>query len=321
MLLLVLVTICLLLISGATLLIALAHARRARLDLDRRIALVASPAERKAIYRAGAAHLQKTPWWAELDEPVQRFFAFGIANRWGMHMGAAVLVSVAIGSGGLAWMLCHTILRMSLIVCLAAVAAAFMFIPQTLLRWQQTNAEQQFVDLLPTALDMMIRMLRAGLSVNSAVRTIGAETPPPISGIFSDLADLGELGIPLDEALASAEERIGLPDFGFFAVAIALQRSTGGNLAASLEILSEIIRRRHAIRLKAKAATGEVRMSAYILVAIPFFVIAALLVVSPNYLAPLIYDPRGNIILVVAAGSMLCGILTIRLMMRRAATS
>jgi Flp pilus assembly protein TadB len=50
-------------------------------------------------------------------------------------------------------------------------------------------------------------------------------------------------------------------------------------------------------------------------------VIGALLLVSPNYLARLIYDSRGNMIIAIAAGSMLCGILSIRTMMRRASTN
>ena len=40
---------------------------------------------------------------------------------------------------------------------------------------------------------------------------------------------------------------------------------SGGNLTQTLEILSDIVRKRRAMRLKAKASTGEIRMTAYTL--------------------------------------------------------
>ena len=53
-------------------------------------------------------------------------------------------------------------------------------------------------------------------------------------------------------------DRIRVPDFRFFVVALKLQRRTGGSLAETLTNLSAIIRRRKEIRLKARALTSEV---------------------------------------------------------------
>ena len=117
-----------------------------------------------------------------------------------------------------------------------------------------------------------------------------------MSDIFTNLADQMAIGITFEDALAVAGERVGLPDFRFFVVAVALQRATGGNLASTLEILSEIMRKRRAMRMKAKAVTGEVRMSAYVLGSMPFFIIGGLLVMTPDYLQPLIAEPAAIII-------------------------
>jgi tight adherence protein B len=57
-------------------------------------------------------------------------------------------------------------------------------------------------------------------------------------------------------------------------------------------------------------------MSAYVLTGIPLFVIGALVIVSPDYLTPLIVDPRGNIIIGVAVLSVSIGFATIRQMLR-----
>jgi len=84
------------------------------------------------------------------------------------------------------------------------------------------------------------------------------------------------------------------------------------------QALSEIVRRRRAVRLKARAATAEIRVSAIVLGSIPFFIIGALLVVSPGYLEPLISDPRGNLIVGAALLSLLLAGVTMRAMLRAA---
>jgi tight adherence protein B len=125
-----------------------------------------------------------------------------------------------------------------------------------------------------------------------------------------------EIGAPIEEALDAASQQIALADFRFFTVAVALQHATGGNLAATLEILSDIIRRRRGVRLKAKATTAEIRVSAYVLGSLPILIVGALLLIQPGYLTPLFHDPRGHLIIAVAAGLLLLAAVSMRQMMR-----
>jgi tight adherence protein B len=215
-----------------------------------------------------------------------------------------------------AWLALHSGLHMSDWISAPMTVAGLFLAPRAFLKHQQNSADRLFMEVFPDTIDMIIRMLRAGLPVTAAVRAVGDESPPPVNAVFANLADKMAIGITFEDALASAGQRIGLADFRFFAVAISLQRATGGNLATTLDILSDIMRKRRAMRLKAKATTGEVRMSAYVLGAIPFLVIGGLLVMTPDYLAPLIADRRGKMIIAVAVASLLAGFGTIRQMMR-----
>jgi tight adherence protein B len=199
-----------------------------------------------------------------------------------------------------------------------AAISAFVLLPRLLLAREQNKTEQNFTDFFPDAVDMGVRMLRAGLPISAAIRAIGNEAAAPVDGVFKALADQVEIGIPFEEALATTSVRIGLPDFRFFSVAVTLQRATGGNLAATLEILSDIMRKRRAVRLKAKATTAEVRVSAYILGSMPFLVTGVLLLVQPGYLAPLLSDYRGKFVLGTAIAMMSMGFLMMRQMMRSA---
>ncbi len=80
------------------------------------------------------------------------------------------------------------------------------------------------------------------------------------------------------------------------------------------------MRKRRAMRMKARATTGEVRMSAYVLTAIPFLVIGGLLLMTPDYLQPLISDSRGNVIIAAAVGNLVMGLWIMRRMLRSVTT-
>jgi tight adherence protein B len=167
---------------------------------------------------------------------------------------------------------------------------------------------------------MLVRIVRVGLPVSAAIRTVGRETKPPVSTVFSEVADQTEIGVALNDALARTGAAVGNPDFRFLAVAVALQQATGGNLAATLETLSQIVRKRRAVRLKAMAASAEVRLSAIVLGTMPFVVTAALVLVAPSYLDPLFAEPRGNIILGLALLSLLMAGITMRMIIRKSLT-
>ena len=162
---------------------------------------------------------------------------------------------------------------------------------------------------------MKLQSIVQGMVLATIVFVAARAFAAPVNLVFRSIADQVDIGVPFEAALAVSGESIGLPDFRFFAVAISLQRETGGNLAATLEILADIIRKRRTVRLRAQAATGEIRMSAYILGALPFLVTGTFLVISPGYLTPLATDPRGHVIVGLALLGLTLAYLTMRRML------
>lgn len=291
---------------------AFAGAQSMTRTLARRVDMVAQTAS--PLTEDGA---DKANWMSRSEELLKRLFSVGLSRRWGAEITGRALLLCAFGAAIGGWLLAHSVLRFPDWLAGLIALIGFFLLPRLVLSIEQARADAKFTDLFPDGIDMVIRMLRAGLPVTAAIRTVGAEAPVPVSTVFAELADQVEIGIPLSDALITAGERIQLPDFRFFTVSVALQHATGGNLAASLEILAEIIRRRRALRLKARAVTAEVRMTSYILGAIPFVIIAGLLVINPAYLEPMVSDPRGQLISGMAIASMIAGFLTMRGMTRR----
>jgi tight adherence protein B len=306
-----------LLFVGGLIIIAFVLTRQSRDQaLERRVAkMVGGPS---TTIEGGIAISSPSALSRSLNRRVRAVFAYRLARTWGVTANSPFLLMAALVAAVALGALAELVLHLPGYIALIAAAGGFFLIPRLLIKREQRRAEAQFSDLLPDAIDMVVRMVRAGLPVGPALRIVGDEADPPLSTVFNTIANLADIGVPLAEALATTGEAVGSPDFRFFGVAVALQQATGGNLAATLETLGEIIRKRRAVRLKARAATSEIRMSAIVLGAIPFFIVGALLVVSPGYLEPLISDPRGNFIVGAAILCLCLAFVTMRTMMRSA---
>lgn len=303
----------LLLVVGAGLFAALVAARRARQAREARVALIV---RRPGAVATAPDAVQVPGLRRTVGVMLRGWFAVGLKHDWGMHAGPEMLGLVGLCGGIGAWGLVGHLLGAAPPIAASAAFVAFLWAPRQLLKHEQSGADQTFVSLFPDAIDMMIRMLRAGLPVTAAIRAVAAEAAPPVNLVFGRIADQMGIGIAFEDALSAAAEQVGLADFRFFAVAISLQRATGGNLAVTLDILSDIMRKRRAMRLKGRAVTGEVRMSAYVLGGIPFFVIGAMLIAAPGYLQPLISDRRGNIIVGAAVLLLIMGFGSIGYLLR-----
>jgi tight adherence protein B len=100
----------------------------------------------------------------------------------------------------------------------------------------------------------------------------------------------------------------------FFAIVLAIQQKTGGNLAEALANLSTVIRARKLMREKAKAMAGEAVASAVIIGSLPPAVAGLISITAPDYMRPLFTDPRGHMMLMAGAFLMTLGIVSMRKM-------
>jgi tight adherence protein B len=182
---------------------------------------------------------------------------------------------------------------------------------------ERRRRERLLVASFPEAIDMIVRMVRAGMAVSTAIRTAGADLSPPLGPVFRVIAEEFAIGVPLDQVMGAMAQRIRVPEFRFFAVAVSLQHATGGSLTTTLENMADMMRRRRAMQLKAKAMVAEVRMTAAVLSFLPVVVLLLLLVVSPDYISALFFDQRGNVVLCAGALCVLTGAGSMRWMMHR----
>ena len=163
----------------------------------------------------------------------------------------------------------------------------------------------------------MCRAVRAGLPVFDAMEVASREVIAPVGTELQRTLEEMRIGVDIDEALQHTADRIRVPDFRFFVVALKLQRRTGGGLAETLANLSNIIRRRKEIRLKARALSAESKASAAVLAVLPFAVGALLFFLNPSLMSVLLDDPRGRFMLGMAFLSLAIGVTVMAVIIRR----
>jgi tight adherence protein B len=95
-----------------------------------------------------------------------------------------------------------------------------------------------------------------------------------------------------------------------------IQRQVGGNLAEIYDSTAAVLRERAKLHRTIRTLTAEGRLSAIILIILPFVIGALIGIVNRGYLAPLFETRAWNAMLVLAAVLMVIGIFWMRAIIR-----
>jgi tight adherence protein B len=300
------------------------RAERRRLSLQNRLQSVAAigrgdtnePVIRVSLLRrtlaaAGPSTLFHLPrrLWARFDP------AFAAC---GYRVGIPHLVAVASITAILAIGFARNILGLHPATGLLLTGAAAVGAPFAVLRLAQSRYRNKFLDIFPDALDVVGRAVKAGLPVTEAMNVASRDMADPVGSELRHAIDQMRIGVEMVDALQQMADRVRVPDFRFLVVALTLQQKTGGALAETLANLSAVIRARKALRLKARALSAEAKASAAVLGALPFVVGALMYFLNRDLASVLLFDPRGRFMVGVAFLSLLIGLGTMSMIVRRA---
>ncbi|MWV16767.1 secretion system protein [Pseudomonas sp. L-22-4S-12] len=196
---------------------------------------------------------------------------------------------------------------------LAVVAFCIPFVKISSDRSQRFAA---FEEGLPDALDAICRALRAGHPFGETLHLVAEEHKGPVAHEFGlTFADIN-YGNDVRRAMLGLLERMPSMTVMMLVTSILIHRETGGNLTEVLGRLSSLIRGRFRFQRKVKTLSAEGRMSAWVLMAVPFVLTVVIAVTTPSYLPVLIKDPFGQKLIVTSFVAMLLGIFWIRKIIR-----
>jgi tight adherence protein B len=166
--------------------------------------------------------------------------------------------------------------------------------------------------VLPEAIDLMARGLRAGHSIASVLDMVGQEIAEPLASEFRTVSEEQTLGLPTREAMLNLVERLPRDDVRFLATAILVQKETGGNLAQILDKTAVVMRERVRLRGQLRIYTAQGRITGWILCSLPFILFGLISLVNPDYEKILFTDPLGVRLIYGGLGMMAVGVLIIR---------
>ncbi len=188
--------------------------------------------------------------------------------------------------------------------------------PNWFIGFAKGRRQKKFVDEFSNAIDVIVRGVKSGLPVNECLKIIATESPKPVSEEFHIMTEGIRIGLTLEQSLARMYERMPLQEVNFFGIVLMIQQKTGGNLAEALGNLANVLRSRKLMEGKIKALSAEAKASAMIIGSLPFLVMGAVKLASPDYLEPLFSTKMGNFILLGAGLWMSTGIFVMRKMIK-----
>jgi len=150
----------------------------------------------------------------------------------------------------------------------------------------------QFNAKFPDGIELLVRGLRSGLPVTETLGVVAQEVPGPVGQEFKSIVERIKIGKTMEDALQETGDRLGIPEFNFFTITLAIQRETGGNLAETLSNLADVLRKRAQMKLKIRAMSSESKASAYIVGSLPFIVFTLIWWINPGYLGGFFEDDR-----------------------------
>lgn len=223
---------------------------------------------------------------------------------------AFYFTSATSGIAFFAWIL------FSIPILISFLCAIFIFLTLNIfLRNRQSRKRKELIEeKVPEVMEMIVRSLRVGTPISSALTFVGRDLSGPLAEEFVLVSQEISYGKDMNTALREMAERCDNQDLHFFATAVSIQVETGGNLAEVIARLAHITRGRFQLKRKISAITGEARWSGNFLSAFPILACLALLSVNPDYFNNIIDEPYFFWILVAAGALMAINILFMRYM-------
>jgi tight adherence protein B len=199
----------------------------------------------------------------------------------------------------------------SLLVSLACSVLASL-LPRMALRILKKRRLAALEQQLPDALLTLAGGMKAGVSLTQAIAQLVIESRPPISQEFDLVLREQRMGVALDQALDNLNQRVQLQSVTLAVSAMRIATETGGQLAETLERAAQTLRSKLAMEGKIIALTSQGKLQAWVVGALPLFLIFVLDRMEPDAMHLMYTTQMGWATLAVIALLEFFGVLIIR---------
>ena len=179
---------------------------------------------------------------------------------------------------------------------------------------KQDLLRSQFIQVIAN----LTSSLSGGLSPYQALEEITPSLPEPARSVFVGILRQTRAGSGYLDAIRDARKATDWEELDLLATALDIYRETGGNLVEVFQYMQESLAGREADRRYVNSLLAQIRMTARVLSVLPFFLVTVARLLSPEFMAPLLDEPVGNVLLLLIVGSVAFGNVIIERMVRGA---
>ncbi|BAP41815.1 type II secretion system, protein F domain [Pseudomonas sp. StFLB209] len=197
--------------------------------------------------------------------------------------------------------------------------AGLLGVPFTLrmyVSWRYRKRVLRMIEQLPQMLDHTVRSLKSGRTLADAVLHGIEAADQPLRDGMARIERNVQLGVSLPDAAHDFAELYERDELHLFALGLRVNHRYGGNASELMENLIKLIREREQMSRQLKAMTGETRLTAVVLGALPISLAGYFMLSSPEYLLHMWNDNSGQKMLLVAFAMQVTGCLLLWRMLR-----
>jgi tight adherence protein B len=230
---------------------------------------------------------ERTARLALLGPPAKRPTVPAVGRVWTrISEGELPLMAIrALATATLLLFIASLVLRalsLSLLAALVGIVVGYAYVQRQ--RW--TLAARVDGQLAP-AMHVMASALTAGATLFQALEAAANETAAPFGTLLRAAVSRAQLTATVEESLRDLRDRIGSRDLGSVVAALAIARTTGGNIARLLRESADLLREEQRLRADARALSAQARYSAQLIGVMPVVLFVLFSAMFPSFIEPL----------------------------------
>jgi tight adherence protein B len=187
------------------------------------------------------------------------------------------------------------------------LALVMWFVPKFAVDTMFDRRVKTFNVQMIDGLGLLANGMKSGLSIVQAIGLVKREMPNPLAQEFDYVLKQQQLGISVEDAFQNLAKRVPSEDVNMFVTAVVILKETGGNLAETFETIVYTIRERIKIEQKISSMMAQNLAQGAIVFCMPYAMFAMFYFSDPQFLAPMLTEPVGWLLLVVALALQFAG--------------
>lgn len=168
---------------------------------------------------------------------------------------------------------------------------------------------------VPDTLRSMSTCFGAGYTIFQTFSHISSEGNGAIKNLFGKCTHILQTGGSISNSLDCLKNVKDVPELAFLAVALDVQHQTGGSMKPVIESAKDMIENKLELMRMLQVQTAQAKLSARIVMILPFALIAIFSIVSPGFLTPFFSSVFGFILLLIACIMQAAGIILVKKML------